>query len=75
VVIGADDRGTVVGVTDLRSRSSIETANLGVLRVHRRPAKTDLRNQLEALLTTIESWPRGPIGKVLQVAGGEEPDA
>ena len=73
--IGADGKGTVVGLTDLRARSSVETANMGVLRLHRRASRSELRGQLAALLAAVAGWPPGPVGKVLRVTGGAEADA
>ena len=75
VAIGTDGRGTVVGLTDLRGRVSVETANVGSLRLHRRASKTGLRGQLADLLAAAEGWPPGPVSKSLRVAGGADGEA
>ena len=74
MAVGTDGRGTVVGLTDLRSRSSVETANMGVRLIHHRPSDTDFRSQFVALVAAIGGWPSGPVGKVLRVTGGAKMD-
>ncbi len=72
IAIGADGRGAVVAITDLRDRAAVETANMGVLKLHRKASKTRLRAELEALLSAVEGWPAGAVNKVLDVGGADE---
>jgi hypothetical protein len=71
IAIGADGRGSVVTITDLRPHPAVETANMGVLKLHRRASKTKLRTELVALLAALEGWVAGPVEKVLDVRGAE----
>jgi hypothetical protein len=66
IAIGPDGRGTEVGTRDLRGQATLETANVGVLRIHRRKSKTRLREELERLLAAVEGWPRGEVEKVVR---------
>jgi hypothetical protein len=75
-VIGADGRGRVVGVTDVRSRSSVETVTeyVGIVKLHRRPSKTKIRDELGQLLAVIETWPAGVIDKWCSDAPPDDED-
>src|SRR5262245_29094114 len=71
VAIGPDGRGAVVAVTDLRGRASVETANMGVLRLSRKASRTRLRAELEDLLAAVESWSEGTVEKVMDAGGAD----
>jgi hypothetical protein len=51
---------------DLRGQSEVQTANMGRIRIHRRRAKTQLPQELERLLATVEGWHPGEVAKFIR---------
>jgi len=69
MAIAPDGRGTEVGTVDLRAEKEVQTVNLGRIRIHRRKAKTQLREELERLLATLQKWPPGEVEKFIRLRG------
>lgn len=62
-VIGSNGRGTVGETLDIRSQEELQTANMGRIRIHRRPVKVPIVAEMKWLLEAVESWPTGQVAK------------
>jgi hypothetical protein len=63
LAIGADGRGTVVGVADVRGGNELRTENMGRIRIHRRPLRTRIVQELGRMLAAVRGWPPGEVCK------------
>jgi hypothetical protein len=61
--IGSNGRGTVVATLDIRGEEELQTANMGRIRIHRRPVKVPIVDEMKWLLAAVESWPAGKVAK------------
>ena len=64
--IGPDGRGTDLRTVDLRNEKELQTANLGRIRIHRRRVKTQLLQELQNMLATVQAWPPGEVAKYIE---------
>jgi hypothetical protein len=62
-VIGLNGRGTVVATVDIRGKEDLQTANMGRIRIHRKPIKAPIVDEMKWLLEAVESWPAGKVAK------------
>jgi hypothetical protein len=62
-VIGMNGRGTVVATLDIRGEEELQTENMGRIRIHRKPVKAPIVDEMKWLLAAVESWPAGKVAK------------